>query len=125
MPHQLDLTSGTPPRALFLITGDPRTSPRPAEGIRIATGVSAWRKSAVHLYLGPAMVDGIRNLHVLQDGDVISENLPDLLNGLSQLLLPSNAGKLSLPESLQGIGTPVAESRLAELMIQCDHVLHF
>jgi hypothetical protein len=41
---------------LFVVTGDPRRSPRPAEAIRIAAGVSAWKKVAVSMYLrGPAV----------------------------------------------------------------------
>ncbi|MBI1840593.1 MAG: hypothetical protein HYR88_07035 [Verrucomicrobia bacterium] len=38
-------------RALFILTGDPRSSARPAEGIRIAAGVGTWRKVEVHVYL--------------------------------------------------------------------------
>ena len=39
------------PTMLFVITSDPRSSPRPAEAIRIAAGVGAWRKTGVGLYL--------------------------------------------------------------------------
>ena len=39
------------PRALFIITGDPRTSAKPAEAIRIAAGVGTWKKADVDLYL--------------------------------------------------------------------------
>ena len=38
-------------KALFVIASDPRTSHRPAEAIRIAAGVSAWKKVDVSLYL--------------------------------------------------------------------------
>lgn len=38
-------------KALFVITSDPRTSPRPAEAVRIAAGVGAWKKADVNLYL--------------------------------------------------------------------------
>jgi hypothetical protein len=38
-------------KALFVITSDPRTSHRPAEAVRIAAGVGAWKKVAVSLYL--------------------------------------------------------------------------
>ena len=41
---------------LVAVTSDPRTSHRPAEGIRIAAGVAAWRKVDVRLYLGGAAV---------------------------------------------------------------------
>src|SRR5271170_4630534 len=43
------------PKTLVLIETDPRTSHRPAEGIRIAAGIGAWKKTEVTLLLrGPA-----------------------------------------------------------------------
>src|SRR3954470_5204097 len=45
------------PSALFIITGDPRTSAKPAEAIRIAAGVGTWKKVDVTVYLrGPAVL---------------------------------------------------------------------
>jgi hypothetical protein len=45
------------PSALFIITGDPRTSPKPAEAIRIAAGVGTWKKADITVYLrGPAVL---------------------------------------------------------------------
>jgi len=38
-------------KALFVIVSDPRTSHRPAEAVRIAAGVAAWKKVDVSLYL--------------------------------------------------------------------------
>ena len=39
------------PRVLFIVTGDPRSSTRPAEAVRIAAGVSAWQKADITVYL--------------------------------------------------------------------------
>jgi len=39
------------PSVLLIITGDPRSSHRPAEAIRIAAGVGAWKKARLTLYL--------------------------------------------------------------------------
>jgi sulfur relay (sulfurtransferase) DsrF/TusC family protein len=44
------------PRVLFIITSDPRTSGKPAEAIRIAAGVSAWKRTEVSVYLRGAAV---------------------------------------------------------------------
>ena len=44
------------PSILFIITSDPRKSPRPAEAIRIAAGVGAWKKTDVSVYLRDAAV---------------------------------------------------------------------
>ena len=43
-------------KVLFIITGDPRSSPRPAEAIRIAAGVGTWQKTEVSVYLRDAAV---------------------------------------------------------------------
>ena len=39
------------PKVLFIIRGDPRSSARPAEGIRIAAGVGTWQKADITVYL--------------------------------------------------------------------------
>ena len=45
------------PTALVIIDSDPRTSPRPAEAIRLAAGVGTWKKVDVTVYLrGPAVL---------------------------------------------------------------------
>ena len=44
------------PQVLFIVTGDPRTSPKPAEAIRIAAGVGTWKKTDITLYLRDAAV---------------------------------------------------------------------
>lgn len=38
-------------KALFVIASDPRESHRPAEAVRIAAGVGAWKKAEVNVYL--------------------------------------------------------------------------
>lgn len=44
------------PSILFIISSDPRQSPRPAEAIRIAAGVGTWKKADVSVYLRDAAV---------------------------------------------------------------------
>src|ERR1041385_1690093 len=45
------------PSALFIVTGDPRSSAKPAEAIRIAAGVGTWKKTDISVYLrGPAVL---------------------------------------------------------------------
>lgn len=38
------------PKLLFIVTGDPRKSPKPAEAIRIAAGVGTWRRTEITMY---------------------------------------------------------------------------
>src|SRR5437773_11197995 len=44
------------PSVLFVVNSDPRTSPRPAEAIRIAAGVGAWKQVEVSVCLCEAAV---------------------------------------------------------------------
>jgi sulfur relay (sulfurtransferase) DsrF/TusC family protein len=44
-------------KILFILTGDPRSSAKPAEAIRIAAGVGTWKKVEILVYLhGPAVL---------------------------------------------------------------------
>ena len=66
-------------KALFVIASDPRTSHRPAEAIRIAAGVGAWKKVDVSLYLhgeGKRILDDAPGEFV--DEEHISRYLPML-----------------------------------------------
>lgn len=64
-------------KGLFIIASDPRTSHRPAEAIRIAAGVAAWKKVRIDLCL---MGDAARVLDEsvddLVDADHITRYLP-------------------------------------------------
>jgi hypothetical protein len=44
------------PQVLVIITGDPRTSPKPAEAVRISAGVGTWKKTDISVYLRDAAV---------------------------------------------------------------------
>lgn len=58
------------PRVLIIITGNPRTSPRPVEAVRIAAGVGVWKKADIAVYL---RAEAIRALGQSPD-DVIDED---------------------------------------------------
>ncbi|HMJ91270.1 MAG TPA: hypothetical protein VK530_15725 [Candidatus Acidoferrum sp.] len=65
------------PSALFIITGDPRTSAKPAEGIRIAAGVGTWKKADITVYLrGPAVLALSEFPDELVDEDNFSRYFP-------------------------------------------------
>jgi hypothetical protein len=65
------------PAVLFLIDSNPRTSPRPAEAVRIAAGVGAARKVAVTVYLrGDAVLALGEYPDELADGDHFRRYLP-------------------------------------------------
>jgi hypothetical protein len=65
------------PRTLVMIETDPRTSSRPAEGIRIAAGIGAWKKTDVTLLLrGPAGYSLQEYADELMDEDNFVRYLP-------------------------------------------------
>ena len=65
------------PSVLFLITSDPRISPRPAEAIRIAAGVGAWKKADITVYLRDAAVLALGEYtDELMDEDNFNRYLP-------------------------------------------------
>ncbi len=64
-------------RLLFIITTDPRTSPRPAEALRIAAGIGAWKKAEVIIYLrGAAVLSLGECVDHLVDDDNFTRYLP-------------------------------------------------
>jgi hypothetical protein len=64
-------------RVLFIVTSDPRVSARPAEAVRIAAGVGAWKSLEAVLYLrGPAVLMLGESAEELMDGDNFVRYLP-------------------------------------------------
>jgi sulfur relay (sulfurtransferase) DsrF/TusC family protein len=65
------------PSALFIVTGDPRTSAKPAEAIRIAAGVGTWKKTDISVYLrGPAVLALSEYVDEFIDEDNFSRYFP-------------------------------------------------
>jgi len=114
------------PSVLFVIGGDPRTSPRPAEAIRIAAGVGAWKKSQVSVYL--------RDAAVLALGEYVDELVDeDHYNRYMPIL-----GEFGRPVYVQAenpflseLGEPrvrferVPDAQLATFATRFDYLLHF
>lgn len=64
-------------KALVIVNSDPRTSPRPAEAIRIAAGIGAWKKVEITLVLCESAVLALREFpDELIDEDNFTRYLP-------------------------------------------------
>jgi hypothetical protein len=114
------------PGVLFIITSDPRTSPRPAEAVRLAAGVGAWRKVAVTVYLHGAAVLALSEFpDTLADGDNFSRYLP-LVRESGGVICAQRGAAL-----LQDIGQwsvwfhETGADELAALVTQNDYVVRF
>jgi len=74
-------------RLLFIIDSDPRSSRRPAEAVRIAAGIAAWRQVDVSLYFrGHAALALTEEAESLMDGDNFTRYLPVLREAGARVL---------------------------------------
>ena len=110
---------------LIRIISDPRKSPRPAEAVRIAAGVGAWRKVRVHLYFeGPAARALDEFADELTNGDLFTQYLR---------AIPDHGGRMLVEDGnplLASINPAVPFERLSAVQIQqfvtqMDHVMQF
>ena len=114
------------PGVLFIITSDPRTSPRPAEAVRIATGVGAWRKVAVTVYLRGAAVLALGEFpDDLADGENFSRYLP-LLQESGGLICAQRGAALLHDLGHRAVSfQETGEDELAALVTKNDCVVRF
>ena len=114
------------PSALFIITGDPRTSAKPAEAIRIAAGVGTWKKADISVYLrGPAVLALSEYVDEFIDEDNFSRYFPIVAEFGRPIYVQRGA------ELLGEIGESplkyeeIDDAQLARLAGDCNYVLRF
>lgn len=113
-------------RALFVIGGDPRTSPRPAEAIRIAAGVSAWKKVNVAVYLHDAAVLALSEYtDELVDEDNFTRFLPILSEPGDSIYVEAKNPLLDDLGEATTKFTPISTEELAALAARHDYLLRF
>jgi sulfur relay (sulfurtransferase) DsrF/TusC family protein len=112
--------------ALFIIRSDPRTSPRPAEAIRIAAGVGTWKKVAISVYLREAAVLALSEyVDEFVDEDNYSRYLP-IVGEFGRPVYVQKSAPL-----LREIGDPtlrfeeITDDQLAKLAAEHNCVLNF
>ena len=119
------MTSAVNRRVLFIITGDPRQSARPAEAVRIAAGLSAGRNvevtacfcSAAALVVGDAAEE-------LVDGDSIARYLP-LLAESGSVCVPQGAAASVTAQTPMAHSREITDQELARLAANSDAVIRF
>jgi hypothetical protein len=114
------------PRVLFIVTGDPRTSPRPAEAVRIAAGVVAWKRADIAVYLrGDAVLALGESDDGLVDADHYAQYWPMLAESSQPIYVQKNATAL---RELGPATVPFAEisdGQLAKLAAGQTYVIRF
>ena len=114
------------PSALFLITGDPRTSARPAEAIRIAAGVGTWKKADITVYLrGPAVLALSEYVDEFIDEDNYARYFP-IVGEFGRPIYVQRGAKLlgEIGESPL-IFEEIDDAQLAQLAASSNYVLRF
>ncbi len=114
------------PGVLFAVTSDPRSSPRPAEAVRIAAGVGAWGKVAVTLYLHDAAVLALgESAEELVDGDYFIRYLPLVTERARPVYVQRGAPSLMELGQACVPFESIEERRLAELAAASRYVVRF
>ncbi len=118
MPHR--------PSILFIITGDPRTTQKTAEAIRIAAGVGAWQKAHVTVYLRGAAVQALEEYtDEFVDGDNFPRYLPLVLESSRTLYVEKGAPLLPAPGKASVKYQEITDSELAALCARSTYVSRF
>jgi hypothetical protein len=114
------------PKLLLLVTSDPRSSGRPAEAIRIAAGVGAWKKADVTIYLhGPAVLSASEWVDELREGDNFTRYLPIVADFGRPVYVQAGAPELAKAGELSVKTEAIDDTRLAELTAAATYVMRF
>lgn len=114
------------PKVLFIVESNPRTSGRPAEAIRVAAGVSTWKKAEIHLHLRGAAILALGEwVDDLLDEDNFTRYLPIVGESGGPVTVEAGSpfladlGETTLPH------TPITADHLATLAAHSSSVLRF
>ena len=111
---------------LFIVTGDPRVSPRPAEAIRIAAGVGAWQKAQITVYLRDAAVLALAEYtDELVDEDNFSRYLPIIGEFGRPVYVARGAAALAELGETTVRFEEIDDEQLAALAARSTYVLRF
>jgi sulfur relay (sulfurtransferase) DsrF/TusC family protein len=113
-------------RVLFIVTGDPRVSPRPAEAVRIAAGMGAWETIETVLYLrGPAVLALGETAEELMDGDNFLQYLPLAAESGRRICVQRGSPLMAELGETHVKFEPVDDDELARLATNSDCILRF
>jgi hypothetical protein len=113
------------PKTLVMIETDPRTSPRPAEAIRIAAGIGAWKKTDVTLLLrGPVAGYSLQEYaDELVDEDNFTRYLPLVAESPRPIYLEDSFADVGALEGSPWKYEIVSPARTAELIRENDYLI--
>ena len=114
------------PNVLVIVADDPRVSARPAEAIRIAAGVGAWKKADVSVYLRDAAILMLgEHVDELVDDENYVRYLPMLAN-LGRPIYVQHGAPLLLKLGRASLAfEEVSDQRLANMAASSNYVVRF
>lgn len=114
------------PSVLFVITGDPRSSHRPAEAIRIAAGIAAWKKADVTVYLHDAAVLALSEwTDEFKDGDFFDNFLPTLSQSEAGIFVQKAGSHIGALDRAPIAFEEMDERQLAECSASATTLIRF
>ncbi len=113
------------PKTLVIIETDPRTSARPAEAIRIAAGIGAWKKTDVTLLLrGPVAGYSLQEYaDDLVDEDNFTRYLPLVAESPRPIYVEDSFADLPALEGSPWKYEVVSPAKTAELIHANDYLI--
>ena len=114
------------PTALIIITGDPRSSAKPAEAVRIAAGVGTWKKADITVYLrGPAVLALSEYVDEFVDEDNYARYLPIVGEFGRPIYVQRGAALLGEIGESPLKFEEIDDAQLAQLAAASNYVLRF
>jgi sulfur relay (sulfurtransferase) DsrF/TusC family protein len=114
------------PRVLFIITSNPRRSGKPAEAIRIAAGVSAWKKTEVSVYFRDEAILALsEDTADFVNEDNITRYLPMLTENKCPVYVQENNRSLGDLGESPVTSEQLTDADLAKLAAKQNYVLRF
>ncbi len=113
------------PKTLVIVETDPRTSSRPAEAIRIAAGIGAWKKTDVTLlFRGPVAGYSLQEYaDELVDEDNFTRYLPLVAEHERPIYLEDSFTELNALDGSPWKYEIVPSARTAELIREHDYLI--
>jgi hypothetical protein len=113
------------PKTLVIIESDPRTSARPAEAIRIAAGIGAWKKTDVTLLLrGPVAGYSLQEYaDELVDEDNFTRYLPLVAECPRPIYLEDSFSDMTALENSPWKYEIIPAAKSAELVRSNDYLI--
>jgi hypothetical protein len=113
------------PKTLVIVETDPRTSPRAAEGIRIAAGIGVWKKTDVTLLLrGPVAGYSLQEYaDELVDEDNFTRYLPLVAESPRPIYLEDSFTDVAALEGSPWKYETIPAAKTAELIRAHDYLI--